>query len=130
MNDSSISMVRAWVDAINDRNANRLSELSSSDMKFTGTRGSGHGIKLVLDWLARVGLTLHPKRIFAGSNTVVVEIHGVWRSVETGEFIGEEDEGWRFKIEDKLVVAVERFDELKTALTAAELKESDETEAV
>ncbi len=60
----------------------------------------------------------------------MVEIHGVWRSVETGEFIGEEDEGWRFKIEDKLVVAVERFDELKTALTAAELKESDETEAV
>ncbi len=56
MNDSSISMVRAWVDAINDRNANRLSELSSSDMKFTGTRGSGHGIKLVLDWLARVAL--------------------------------------------------------------------------
>lgn len=126
MNTTSVVIVKEWIDAVNNQDAERITELSDSNMEFTGTRGSGHGIDLVRDWLLRVGLMLDSKRTFARDNAVVVEAHGVWRSVETGEFIGDADEGWRFEVEDGRVVVVERFDDLNDALTVAGLQESDE----
>jgi hypothetical protein len=64
--------------------------------------------------------------VFERGETVVVEQRGTWRSVETGDVIGETTVASLFKVQDSRVVAYERFDDLGTALAAAGLDESNE----
>ena len=101
--------------------------MSNPDIEIVGPRGSGRGIDLLHDWLARAGLTLESGRTFVRGRTVVVEQYGVWRSVETGDFIGEARVASRFCVEDERVAVVERFEDLDAALEAGGLDESDES---
>ena len=129
MNTQAAVVVRRWIEAANERDIDRLAELSSPDIEIVGPRGSGFGIDLLRDWLNRAGLTLQSKRTYERDGSVVVEQHGVWRSIETNEFVGEADVASRFRVEEERVVSFERYDDLGTALAAAGLEASDETKA-
>ena len=129
MSTSPAAVVHAWIDAANRQDGDDLVALSDPDVEIVGPRGSLRGAGVLRDWLTRAGLTLENKRTFARGGAVVVEQHGVWRSVETGEFVGEADVAARFEVGGGRVTAFERYDELCAALTAAGLEESDETEA-
>src|SRR5262245_29150439 len=124
--ETSVSIVQAWQEAVNTQDIERLLELSDPNIEVIGPRGSGYGHSLLRDWLARAGLSFTTLRIFARGHTVVVAQHGVWRSVETGEAIGESDLASRFRVENQRVTQFARYDNLDTALKEAELNDSDE----
>lgn len=128
-NEARITVAHAWIDAANRRDADGLVALSDPDIEIIGPRGAVRGVAVLRDWLMRAGLSLENKRTFARDGAVVVEQHGVWRSVETGEFVGEANVASRFKVTSGKVTAYERHDDLDAALTAAGLEASDEKAA-
>jgi hypothetical protein len=119
-------VVRAWQEAANLRNIERLIELSDPNIEIAGPRGVGYGHQLLRDWLERASLSLETRRTFARGNVVVVAQHGVWRSVETGEVAGEADLASVFRVEGRRISHVARYDSLDAALAEAGLNASDE----
>ncbi len=57
---------------------------------------------------------------------MVVEQHGIWRSLDTGEVTGEKTLASAFQVDDRHVVKFARYDSLNTALEAVGLDQSDE----
>lgn len=129
MSTSPAEVTHAWIDAANRQDSDDLVELSDPDIEIVGPRGSVRGAAVLREWLMRAGLTLNNKRTFARDGAVVVEQHGVWRSVETGAIVGEADVASRFEVRDGRVTAFQRYDDLRAALIAAGLKESDEAKS-
>ena len=127
MSTEPVAVVHAWIDAANRQDGDGLVALSDADIEIVGPRGAVRGAAVLRDWLTRAGLTLENERTFARDGAVVVEQHGVWRSAETGEFVGEANVASRFEVADGRVTAFERYDDLNAALADAGLKESDET---
>ena len=82
------------------------------------------GSELLRDWIARAGLTLKTLRAFVRGDTVVVEQHGVWHSLDTGEVIGEKTLASVFQVYDRYVVRFARYNSLNAALEAAGLDQS------
>ena len=66
------------------------------------------------------------QRSFQNGEAVVVAEHGVWRNVDTNEFVGERDVATHFKAKDGRVSYLARYDGLVTALAKAGLSEADE----
>lgn len=124
---ADVAVAHAWIEAANQRDIEALTRLSDPDIDIVGPRGSVRGTAMLRDWLSRAGLTLESKRTFVRDGNVVVEQHGVWRSPETGEVVGEADVASRFRVDGAQVAAYERFDNLGAALSAAGLTGSDET---
>lgn len=121
-----LAVVRAWQEAANRQDAERLVELSTPDVEVVGPRGSGHGHQLLRDWLGRAGLTLETRRAFTRGDAVVLAQHGVWRSAATGAVADERAVASRFRVRDGRVAQVARYDDLGAALRDAGLEESDE----
>lgn len=126
-NESPASIVEAWQDAANEQDADRLLALSDPNIEIVGPRGSAHGHQILRDWLERAGLTLTTLRVFERGDTVVVEQHGVWRSLETGEDVDERPLASSFHVNGGRVTRVARFDSLSAAFDAAGFERSDET---
>ena len=124
--ESPSAVVRAWQDAANSGDVDRLLELSDPEIEVAGPRGSGYGHQLLRDWLERAGLSLETLRVFADGKEVVVAQHGTWRSVDTGEVIGESSVASRFLVEGQHVQRVERYDSLEVALDRAGINYSNE----
>jgi hypothetical protein len=125
--DAPAAIALAWQDAVNKRDIDYLLELSHPEIEVVGPRGSGYGHQLLRDWLGRAGLSLTTRRVFARGDEVVVAQHAIWRSVETGEALGEADIASRFRIRGRRVAMFARFDSLDAALAAAGLAAADET---
>src|SRR5258708_22533596 len=94
-----LTIVQAWQEAANDQNIERLLELSDPNIEIVGPRGSGFGHQLLRDWIARAGLKLQTLRVFVRKEKVVVEQHGVWRSLDTGEITGEKILASAFRVD-------------------------------
>lgn len=124
--ESPLNIARAWQDAANRRDADGLESLSDPEIEIVGPRGSIRGRLHLRDWLARAGLSLESRRSFARGDAVVLEQHGTWRSVKTGEIIGEADIASSFRIADGRVARIARFDQLGDALRDASLGEEDD----
>ena len=125
--ESPFAIVQAWQDAANAQDVDRLLELSDPNIEIVGPRGSGHGHQLLRDWLGRAGVSLTTLRAFVRGNVIVLAQHGVWRSSETGELIGEQDIASRFRVEGRRIEQFARHDSLDIALAEAGLDYSDET---
>lgn len=122
----SLATVQYWQDAVNTKNAERLIELSDSDIEIVGPRGSAYGHQVIRQWLERAVLTLTTLRIFVRGNVIVLAQCGVWRSVESGEVIGEADVASEFKLENQKVAKYARYDTLGEAFEKTGLDFSDE----
>jgi hypothetical protein len=125
-NSDPVALVRAWQGAANRQDSDRLVELSAPEIEIVGPRGSARGHQVLRDWLGRAGLTLTTHRVFARSTIVVAAQHGVWRSAETGEVIGEADLATCFQVDGQHIARVARYDDLAAALAAAGLDDGDE----
>jgi hypothetical protein len=123
---SAIEVVQAWQAAANDQNIDRLLELSAPDIAIVGPRGRGTGHQLLRDWIARAGLTLSTLRIFQRDDTVVLAQRGTWQSSATNGLPSEADLASRFRVRDQRVVEFERYEDLASALAAANMNEADE----
>jgi SnoaL-like domain len=122
----AVRVVRAWQEAANEQDVDRLLALSDPNIELVGPRGSGFGHQLLRDWLGRAGLTLTSLRAFARGSVVVLEQRGTWRSPETGEVTGERALASTFEVSDQGQVArFARYDSLPEALDAAGLDFAD-----
>ena len=128
--ESPLTVVRAWLDAANRQDGNRLVELSDPKIEVIGPRGSGYGHQLLRDWLGRAGLSLETQRLFVRGNVVVLAQHGIWRSVETGERTGQRDLACLFRVDGRRVTQFARYDSLDEAMHAAGFNAQDEVPEV
>lgn len=122
----ALDVVRAWLDAVNDHDEDRVMELSDPDIEIVGPRGSGHGTELLRAWLGHARVRLLPRRSFVHNADVVVEQHGIWYSVMDGRVMGEADVASRFHCRGGRVARYARHDDLDDALRAAGLDRADE----
>jgi hypothetical protein len=123
------TVVREWQRASNEKNIDRLLELSDPDVEVSGPRGSVKGHGVLREWLLRAGLSLETLRTFARADAVVVSQRGVWKSPETGETIGVSEIATRFLVKDGRVAQIARHDgddALDAALEEAGLTREDE----
>jgi hypothetical protein len=121
-----IAVVRAWQQAANDQEIDRLIALSAPEIELVGPRGAARGHTALRDWLGRAGLHLTTLRTFARGPVVVAAQRGVWRSAEAGEVVGEAQIASRFRVADGQVVQFARHDSLDAALAEAGLGDEDE----
>ena len=124
--ENHLETIQDWLAAVNAQDAERLVELSDSNIEIVGPRGSAYGHETLLQWLERAGLSLENQRIFVRGNRVVIAQHAVWRSVENAELVGEADVASEFTVENQKVVKYARYDTLDEALENAGLDYSDE----
>jgi len=125
-----VHVVRDWLAAANEREADRVVELSASDVEVGGPRGIGFGTELLRQWISRAGLGLETRRVFARGDAVVVGQHAVWHSPATGAITGEAEAASCFRVTSGLVSRVVRFDSLDAALRDAGLSLQDEIAAL
>lgn len=125
----SLAIVRAWVEAANAQDADRLIALSDPHIEVGGPRGSGFGHALLRDWLARAGLSLTTLRTFARGAIVVPEQRGVWHTPDTSKVVGEQTVASVFVVDGRRVVRFARYDTLQEALAAAGIDRSDEVQS-
>jgi len=126
--ENPADIVRDWQKAANEKDADKLLELSSPDIEIVGPRGSARGREALRDWLSRAGLTLETRHTFARGNAVVAEQHGIWRSPETDEMLGEADVATSFLVDENegRITRLSRHDTLDGALADAGLSHEDE----
>ena len=124
--EAPVKTAQAWQASANVQDKERLLALSHPDIDIVGPRGTAQGHEVLLAWLARAGLTLETRRVFAEGDAVVFAQHGVWRSVETGEAQGEAEIASSFVIKDGQVTELARYDTLAEALAQAGLSEEEE----
>jgi hypothetical protein len=127
---SELAIVQAWQTAANNQNIDRLLELSAPDIAIVGPRGRGSGHQLLREWIARAGLTLSTVRMFQRGDTVVLAQHGVWQSSATSGLPSEANLASRFRVHGQRVIEFERYEDLASALAAANLSEADEQPGV
>jgi len=128
--ENPLAVVRAWLDAANRQDGDRLVELSDPKIEVIGPRGSSYGHQLLRDWLGRAGLSLETQRVFVRGNVVVLAQHGRWRSVETGESTGQRDLACLFRVDGRRVTQFACDDSLDEAMQAASLNGLDEVPGV
>jgi hypothetical protein len=124
--ERSVAIVSAWQEAANAGEIERLLALSDPEIALVGPRGTAHGHDVLREWVERAGLRLTTLRLFARGEVVVAAQHGVWRSAETGEVVGEADVASYFRVVDGRVARVARFDSLEAALGDGGLGVGDE----
>ena len=129
MTAPEVRIVKDWHEALNG-DPDRLVELSHPDVEVGGPRGSGHGTRLLREWVDRANISLEPRRFFHRAETVVVEEEAEWRSAETGEATGSQTAGSVFVVRDGRVARVMRYDDLAGALRAANIDGSHEVGVV
>jgi hypothetical protein len=125
MNSTDTSVIAEWHDALNTGDADRLVSLSNDDVEIVGPRGSARGSHFLPDWVARSGIRLEMRRLFARDNTVVAEETAEWRSPETGNVIDCQELATIFRIEEGRVSYIDRRPSLADALHLTGLSESD-----
>ena len=123
---SPLQVALAWQQAANQQDIEQLMALSDPDIEIIGPRGSAFGHDILRQWLARAGLTLSTRRMFARENTVVIAQHGIWRSSETGNLPSEAEVASCFVCTEGRVTKLSRHDHLTEALQTAGLTENDE----
>jgi len=118
-----IQAVIAWHAAVNDGDVERLVALSDPDIEVGGPRGTGHGARILREWVDRANVRLDPGRTFHEADTVVVEQGAKWQSAEPGD---RQTVASVFVVNDGLVKSVVRYPDLASALRAANLDEAHE----
>ncbi len=125
MKRDRFEIVRAWHEAVNQRDANALLALSDDDIEIGGPRGSARGSAILRDWLGRAGIQLEPRRWFASPAALVVEQVATWRAPD-GEVTDPEIVASSFEVEDGRVRRTVRYNSLREALATTGLTLLDE----
>jgi hypothetical protein len=125
-NREVVKVVEAWQDAANHQDVERLLELSDPNIEIIGPRGVARGHPVLTEWLSRAGLTLETFRTFAKDGVVVMAQDGTWHSTEINDKESKADVATVFRITNKKVTYLARYDSLEEALAKANLDTNDE----
>ena len=111
-----VDIARAWQEAANDQDVERLLALSDPAIEVVGPRGVAHGHGVLRAWLGRAGLRLTTLRSYSRGPVVVMAQRGVWHAAESGEVVGEALVASRFHVAEGKVAQYARYDSLEVAL--------------
>jgi hypothetical protein len=117
-------VVRAWLDAVNQDDADALVALSDENIEVGGPRGSARDRAILRDWLDRSGIQLEPRRWFASPAELVVEQVATWQGPD-GAGTDPEIIASSFAVEDGRVMRTIRYGSLEEALAATGLTLAD-----
>src|SRR5438105_10833753 len=120
---SDVETVLAWHAALNAADLERLLALSAPDIEVGGPRGSGTGVDLLRDWVARARIRLEPLGWQARDGVVVVEQTAQWQQPD-GPLTEPQHVASVFRVRDGKLSSVLRYDNLASALRAAGLDAS------
>jgi ketosteroid isomerase-like protein len=120
-----LAIVRAWHQALNEGDVDRLVALSSEDVEVGGPRGATRGAQVLREWFGRAAIRLEPRQMFHRQQTVVVEQDAQWRAPGTGEVTGHQVPASVFIVRNAQVTSVVRYPDLASALAATGLSEAD-----
>src|SRR5438034_2406637 len=79
MATDAVETVRAWHDALNAGDVERLMALSSDEVEVGGPRGTGRGATALREWFGRAGIRMEPAQTFHRADIVVVEQRANWQ---------------------------------------------------
>jgi ketosteroid isomerase-like protein len=103
--------VRAWHQALNAGELDRLLALSATDVEVGGPRGNEHGRDLLRDWFGRAEIRLEPISLQTQGAAVVVEQDARWLDDTEPQRVASV-----FRVRDGLVTSVIRYPDVTTAL--------------
>ena len=115
MSTSEIATVLAWHDAVNDKDMDTLTRLSSYDIEIADAHAAGQGIDAMRQWAEGVSGTITVGRMYEHDGVVVVE-----QTLSDGT-----TQASAFRVVRDHVTSVFRHDDLRTALAATDLTEDD-----
>ncbi len=121
-----IDIVTAFHARLADRDADAAVALADDEVEVGGPRGTGSGVDLLREWVARANVTMTPKRWFAKDDVVIVEQDAVWRNKNSGAEMGRQVVTTTFRVEDGKIAGIYRHDDLAASLTLAGLDAGDE----
>lgn len=122
----NISLITDWLNAVNEKDIEKVMRLSSDEIEIVGPRGSARGRDVLSDWIDRAGIRLQTLRHFASSKHVVMEQQAAWESPQTKGRQATAFVSTHFTIADGVISRIARFDSLPQALEEASLSEQDE----
>lgn len=122
MKRDSLETALQWIEAVNEKNLDRLLALSDSGIEIIGPRGSFRGIAILAEWMDRANLSVETLRGYALNDAVVLDQKAEWHLAETGYATVAS----RFVIQNGKVIGYQRHDALFEALDAAGLDELNE----
>jgi hypothetical protein len=124
-----VEVARAWHEALDARDGDRLAALAAADVEVGGPRGVAKGRDVLLGWASRqagpVGFRAEPGRVYARAGTTVTELHARWVDTE-GAVADAQAAGSEVVVRDGLVTRYVRHDDLGAALAATGLTEADQ----
>lgn len=118
--EDAVGTVRAWLAALNAGDVAGVLARTAPGVVLVGPRGAAVGRDALRVWLGHAGATFTTRATYAGGDAVVVAQHGVWRDA-AGGVRGEADVATRFRVVERWVVELERYDAVAAALEAAGL---------
>ena len=121
----AVDVVRAWHEALNAGDVERLIAHSSENIELGGPRGSARSIQVLREWVGRAGLHLEPRQTFIRDNAVVVEQAARWQLPGSTDAAEPETVASVFVVRDGRIASVSRYADLAAALAAASLTEAD-----
>ena len=119
---SDVQTVLAWHAALNAADVERLVALSAPDIEVGGPRGSGTGVAVLRQWVARARIRLEPLRWQASDGVVLVEQTARWQP--DGPLTEPQSATSVFRVRDGKVTSVLRYDDLASAMASAGLDHS------
>ena len=128
MTAPELRAIKAWHENLNSGDADRVVALSQPNVEVGGPREASLGVGLLREWVGRANIRLEPRRVFHKVDTVVVEQRAEWRSADAGQATGSQTVASLFVVQENQIAKVLRYDDLASALSAANLDESNETQ--
>ncbi len=129
MDANAVEVVRAWHEALNGADVERLVALSSDDIEMGGPRGPARGAQVLREWVGRAGVRLTPRRMFQRQGdrmgAVVVEQDASWPLPGSSEPGEPQVVASVFVVSNGRVNRVARHPDLASALEAGDLTVAD-----
>lgn len=108
----NLALVLDWVDAVNERDLEKVLRLAAEDVEVIGPRGAARGHAILRAWIGRSGIRLRTLREIADGDTIVLEQEAEWPGDTEKAIVAT-----RFTVTGGLIVRIARFDSLDAALT-------------
>jgi ketosteroid isomerase-like protein len=124
MIDDRIQIVRAWHDAINAGNTDRLAGIVTADVDIGGPRGSASGRDALIDWVERTGIKMEPTDWYQRDETVIVCQRAAWPGEDGTPGVPQKVSSV-FTFRDGKIAGIARYGDLVTAFREAGLSETD-----
>lgn len=113
---------RAFVEAFNDRDLDRLVEIVDPEVELHSMRGTVRGREAARDWATRapggVQQTIEIVGSEAAPGMILLDIDRVWHWDEDGSYASTDEMAWLFEVEDGLVTSWRPFEDRAEARAA------------